>query len=303
MRRIAVFIAFAALAGLLGFGLLTRPRPHTNLDVGGHIANAEAGKTMFYAGGCASCHAAPGAKGDAKLTLSGGLELKTPFGTFVVPNISPGKTSGIGAWTQTDFVNAMVKGLSPGGKHYYPAFPYASYQRMKLEDLLDLKAFLDTLPVSDHVAADHELKFPFSFRRGLGLWKLLYLDNNAFASDPDKSEAFNRGKYLVTGPGHCGECHTKRDPFGGTDASAFLAGAPLLEGKGFVPNLTPHSDGLKSWSETDIAYYLESGFTPDYDSVGGAMVAVQENMAHLSTADRQAIATFLREIPALPKPQ
>jgi len=197
----------------------------------------------------------------------------------------------------------MVKGLSPGGQHYYPAFPYASYQRMSLPDLIDLKAFLDTLPTSSNVAADHDLKFPFSFRRGLGLWKLLYLDGEGFVPESGKSDVFNRGKYLVTGPGHCGECHTKRDPFGGTDGSALLAGAPLLEGKGFVPNLTPHSDGLKSWSQTDIAYYLETGFTPDYDSVGGAMVAVQENMAQLSADDRQAIATFLREIPALPKPQ
>lgn len=303
MRRIAVFVAITALAGLLGFGLLTRPSPLPAVDTGGHVASAEAGKTMFYAGGCASCHAAPGAKDDAKLILSGGLELKTPFGTFVVPNISPDPTAGIGSWTQTDFVNAMVKGLSPGGQHYYPAFPYASYQRMSLVDLIDLKAFLDTLPASDNVASDHDLKFPFSFRRGLGLWKLLYLDGEAFIPDPGKSDVFNRGKYLVTGPGHCGECHTKRDPFGGTDRSALLAGAPLLEGKGFVPNLTPHSEGLKSWTEADIAYYLESGFTPDYDSVGGAMVAVQENMAHLSADDRQAIATFLREIPALPKPQ
>lgn len=303
MRRIAVFFVFVALAGLLGFGLLTRPRPLTTLDTDGHVASAEAGEIMFHAGGCASCHAAPGTKGEAKLMLAGGLELKTPFGTFVVPNISPDPTAGIGSWSQIDFVNAMVKGLSPGGRHYYPAFPYASYQRMSLNDLVDLKAFLDTLPASDNIAADHALKFPFSFRRGLGLWKLLYLDGKAFTSDPGKSDAFNRGKYLVTGPGHCGECHTARDPFGGTDASAFLAGAPLLEGKGFVPNLTPHADGLKSWSEADIAYYLESGFTPDYDSVGGAMVAVQENMAQLPVEDRAAIATFLREIPGLPKPQ
>lgn len=303
MRRIAITITFVALAGILGFVLLTRPNPLPQLDTAGHVASVEAGKTMFYAGGCASCHAAAGAKGDAKLTLSGGLELKTPFGTFVVPNISPDKVAGIGAWTQTDFVNAMTRGLSPQGKHYYPAFPFASYQRMAFGDLLDLKAYLDTLPASNHVAGDHDLKFPFSFRRGLGLWKLLYLDGKAFTPEAGKSDAFNRGKYLVTGPGHCGECHTNRDPFGGTDVSALLAGAPLLEGKGFVPNLTPHADGLKSWSQTDIAYYLETGFTPDYDSVGGAMVAVQENMAQLTPEDRQAIATFLREIPALPKPQ
>ena len=170
-------------------------------------------------------------------------------------------------------------------------------------DLQDLKAFLDTLPASDIIVPGHDLKFPFSYRRGLGLWKLVYLDGNPFQPEPGKSAAFNRGKYLVTAPGHCGECHTARDSFGGIKSSNWLAGAPLLEGKGFVPNLTPHAEGLKSWSQEDIAYYLESGFTPDYDSVGGVMVAVQENMASLSAEDRTAIATYLSEIPPLPKPK
>ena len=303
MRRLAIAAAMLFAVGLLGFGLLTRPNPLLSVQQTGHAADPANGRTVFFAGGCASCHAAPGAKGSAKLTLAGGLELKTPFGVFVVPNISPDPQAGIGGWTDTDFVNAMTRGLSPDGRHYYPAFPYASYQHMTLVDLVDLKAFLDTLPRSDNVARDHDLKFPYSFRRGLGLWKLAYLDGRPFRSDPDKSDAYNRGAYLVKGPGHCGECHTSRDRFGGTDFSAWLAGAPLMEGKGFVPNLTPHADGLKTWSKADIAYYLETGFTPDFDSVGGAMVAVQENTAQLPARDRQAIATYLSEIPALAKPE
>lgn len=304
MFRLAAGLAFVALiVGGLGFGLLTRPKPIQLVQMAERAADLENGKTQFYAGGCASCHAVPGTKGDDKLLLAGGLNLTTPFGTFVVPNISPDPYAGIGGWSLTDFVNAMQRGLSPQGRHYYPAFPYASYQRMTLEDLQDLKAFLDTLPASDLRSPDHDLKFPFSYRRGLGLWKLVYLDQKPFMPDPGKSDAFNRGKYLVTGPGHCGECHTDRDMFGGTDTSSWLAGAPLLEGKGFVPNLTPHADGMKSWSLEDIAYYLESGFTPEYDSVGGAMVAVQENTAHLSPEDRTAIATYLTQIPALAKPK
>jgi len=301
MRKFAILAAVLLAAGLLGFGLLTRPNPVVWLAVSGRIADVEAGRTLFYAGGCASCHAAPGAKGDAKLTLAGGLRLDTPFGVFVAPNISPDPQAGIGAWSDADFVNAMTRGLSPEGRHYYPAFPYTSYQRMTPGDLMDLKAFLETLPTVAVRAPDHELKFPYSFRRGLGLWKLLYLDGRPFSPEPGKSAVYNRGKYLVTGPGHCGECHTRRDAFGGADPAAWLAGAPALEGKGFVPNLTPHADGLKSWSPVDIAYYLETGFTPDYDSVGGAMVAVQDNLAHLPEEDRQAIAAYLSEIPALAK--
>ena len=302
MRSIMIVLAVLAVAGALGFGLLTRPVPLKALTVSGHTPDLENGRTMFYAGGCTSCHAAPGAKGDDKLVLAGGLELDTPFGRFVVPNISPDPDAGIGSWSDLDFVNAMVKGLSPDGQHYYPAFPYVSYSHVTEADLIDMKAFIFTLPVSANEADAHDLKFPFSFRRGIGLWKLLYLGKPGFHPTEGATEEFNRGKYLVEGAGHCGECHTPRDAFGGLDLKRWMAGAPLLEGKGSVPNITPHADGLKSWSPADVAYYLETGFTPDYDSVGGSMVSVQENMAQLPASDRAAIADYLAKIPAVAKP-
>jgi mono/diheme cytochrome c family protein len=240
--------------------------------------------------------------------MVGGVALKTPFGTFIAPNISPDPDHGIGAWSTLEFINAMVKGLAPDGRHYYPAFPYAYYQHMRLEDLIDLKAFLDTLPAVNQAAADHELKFPFNIRRGLGLWKQLYLNE---ATPPPKSAAMTpvqRGRYLVQGPGHCGACHTPRDAFGGEISDRFLAGAESLEldeaskdGDAHrIPNITPHQDGIGDWSEQDIAYALESGFDPDFDSFGGSMVKVQENMAKLSQEDRAAIAAYLKSIPALP---
>ncbi len=273
-----------------------------------HSANLENGELIFWAGGCASCHAAPGATEDDLLRLSGGVELATPFGVFKSPNISPDPNAGIGDWTTLDFVNAMVKGLSPDMDHYYPAFPYPHYQNITYADLIDLKAYLDTLPLSSNEVADHELDFPYSFRRGVSLWKWRYLDRNRSQPVKDATAQLERGRYLVTGPGHCGACHTPRDAYGGEQVERFLAGAESFEvapdsageGGGRIPNITPHKDGIGDWSESDIAYSLESGFDPDFDSFGGSMVEVQENMARLPAADRAAIAAYLKSIPPQP---
>ncbi len=261
--------------------------------------DAQRGMSVFGQGGCASCHAAPGAKGDARLVLAGGVNLVTPFGTFVTPNISPSK-QGIGGWSFEDLANAMLKGTSPDGQNLYPAFPYTSYARMQLQDIADLYAYLKTLPPTDNVAGPHKLGFPFNIRRGLGLWKRLYLSPEPVLTIADASDAIKRGQYLVEGPGHCGECHTPRNPIGGLDNSQWLAGAKAPEGKGVIPNITGGDGGIDSWSEKDIAYALESGFTPDFDSLGGSMADVVLNMAHVEPADREAIAAYLKAIPAHP---
>ena len=246
---------------------------------------------FFHAGGCAACH------GD---DLSGGLELQTNFGTFVVPNISPDAETGMGGWSRLAFVNAMMLGVSPDGRHYYPAFPYTSYTRMKVQDLLDLKAYLDSFPPVSHIPGPHELGFPWNVRRGIGLWKLFNLDQAPVVPVVPGGGQTDRGRYLVEGAGHCSECHTPRDRFGGLRKDLWLAGAPSPDGEGNVPNITPHDDGLASWSESDIAYYLESGFTPDFDTAGGSMVKVQENLARLPDSDRKAIAAYLKTVPARP---
>ncbi|WP_421913842.1 c-type cytochrome [Mesorhizobium sp.] len=258
------------------------------------------GKRIFYAGGCTSCHAKPGSQGDARLQLVGGLELKTPFGTFVPPNISQDPKDGIGAWSVEDLANAMLKGVSPSGEHFYPAFPYTSYARMKPADIADLYAFLKTLPAVAGKAPANSLAFPFNIRRGIGLWKLLYLSTKPVISFPNSTpDPVMAGRYLVEGPGHCGECHTPRDLAGGTKENEWLAGAVAAEGNGIVPNITSEG-GVGKWTEADIANYLETGFTPDFDSVGGAMVDVQRNMAQLTTQDRAAIAAYLKAIPPHP---
>lgn len=302
MRRLAFAAAAIAVAAGAGFWLLTGPdRLEASEIADVEAGDATRGETVFWAGGCASCHAAPGADGEQRLQLGGGLELATEFGTFVAPNISPRPEDGIGAWSEEDFLNAMMRGVSPDGRHYYPAFPYTSYARMDPQDVVDLFAFMKTLPAVEGEAGEHKLGFPFNIRRGLGLWKALHLDSDHVLTLPANApEELLRGRYLVEGPGHCGECHSPRDFSGGIKRDEWLAGAVSAEGDGVVPNITPGDDGIGGWSQSDIAFYLESGFTPDFDSVGGAMVSVQKNMAQLDDADRQAIAAYLKAVEARP---
>lgn len=280
--------------GLLVLGLiflwLTRPQTFDAKARSYSDPDPINGELMFHAGSCAACHEAD---------LRGGLELHTDFGTFRVPNISPDDATGIGDWTDANFINAMLGGVSPDRKHYYPSFPYTSYARMNVQDVVDLKAYIDTLPPVSHAVAGHELQFPWNVRRGIGLWKLRYLNPNPQIELPaDADPLLLRGRYLAEGPGHCTECHTERDAFGGIIPQRWLAGAPNPDGEGRVPNITPDSTGLGDWSAIDIAYYLETGMDPDYDTVGGSMVPVQENLARLPAQDREAIVAYLKAIPA-----
>lgn len=233
------------------------------------------------------------------MRLGGGRELRTRFGLFRVPNISRHPQGGIGNWTERQFLSAMLKGTSPDGRHYYPAFPYTSYQHMRIADVRDLFAFLKTLPAVESVRRDHELPFPFNLRIGLGLWKLRYLDGQAFRADPQKPEMWNRGAYLVEGPGHCAECHSPRNFIGAIVADQRYAGGPNLTGEGSVPNITQHMRGLASWSEADIERLLESGERPDFDAVSGDMRLVVRNTAQLSAEDRKAMAHFLKSLPSI----
>jgi len=252
------------------------------------------GKTMFHAGGCASCHAIP--KQEDKTKLGGGLALGSPFGTFYVPNISSDRTDGIGAWSEAQFVTAMVKGTSPAGEHLFPAFPYTSYQRMTLDDIRDLFAYLKTLPAVTGKVRDHALPFPFNIRRTLGLWKFLFLDGRPFTPEASQSAQWNRGSYLVNAPGHCAECHSPRNMLGAVKRNLRFTGGPSPDGQGGVPNITQQK--LKNWTVKDIADTLTTGMTPDADFVGGSMAEVVRNTAQLSEADREAMATYIKSLPA-----
>ena len=256
------------------------------------------GGSSFLPAAASSCHKTPGQ--DDPLKLGGGLELKTPFGSFYPPNISADPVDGIGAWRPVDVANALLSGVSPDGRNLYPAFPYTSYQRMAPKDVADLAAFLRAVPAVKGIAPANALPFPFSIRRVVGLWKLIYFDNAGLPPDPRQSEQWNRGRYLVEGPGHCGECHTPRGFLGEMDLSRALTGAPLPDGHGKSANL--RGGGFLNWTNADIVEALTSGFTPSGDVLGAGMSAVVRNLAELPDADRQAIAVYLKSLPPLGPP-
>lgn len=301
MRKFVMLLVAAAVIGAGVFWVVTQPSTIAANALPAYAPNAVNGKTIFHAGGCASCHAS---QGETDLTkLGGGLGLKSPFGTFYVPNISPDPNDGIGRWTEAEFATALLKGTSPRGTHYFPSFPYTSYQRMKLEDARDLFAFIKTLPAVQGRVRDHDVPFPYNIRRTLGGWKLLYADGRPFQADPSRSEQWNRGAYLVNALGHCAECHSPRNALGGIVTTHRFAGGPSTEGDGFVPNITQKS--LGDWSEKDFADFLESGETPSFDSVSGAMGLVIKNTSQLPAADRAAMANYLKSLPpvdSLPRP-
>jgi len=295
IRWLIVLAAMAAVLGIAAFWLSTIPATVSASALAPHPPDLANGREMFYAGGCASCHAVPKQKDPTR--LGGGLALNSPFGTFYVPNISSDPQDGIGAWTETQFVTAMTKGTSPTGEHLYPAFPYPSYQHMRLDDLRDLFAFLKTLPPVQGRVRDHALSFPFNIRRAVGLWKLLFLDGQPFTPDPAQSAQWNRGAYLVNGPGHCAECHSPRNFLGAVITRLRFTGGPSPDSNGGVPNITQYK--LKNWTVEDIAGTLTDGMTPDADLVGGSMIEVVANISKLTADDRKAIAIYIKSLPAV----
>jgi mono/diheme cytochrome c family protein len=306
MKTLIAAVIAIGIGVVAALWFLTQPQRIEAASLNARKADVANGQVVFNVAGCASCHATPsrGTSEAERTRLGGGLPLETPFGVFFVPNISQDVEDGIGNWSEADFVTAVLRGTSPNGQHYYPAFPYASYAHAKTDDIRDLYAYLKTLPPVSGRAPDHKLSFPFNIRATVGVWKAMFLDASPIKPMPDQTDAWNRGAYLVGSLGHCAECHSPRNALGGIVASQRYAGGPNPEGEGFVPNIT--QKGLKDWSEKDIAYFLETGQLPDGDSTGGAMTRVVRNMALLPAADREAIAVFIKALPAVdgpPKPK
>ncbi|MCP5085615.1 MAG: c-type cytochrome [Rhodobacteraceae bacterium] len=288
------------ILGLIAFWVLTIPGKHDPTELQGLVGSADRGALVYAASGCSSCHSAKGAEGEAMLILSGGRAFPSDFGTFFAPNISQSVEHGIGGWSFGDVANAVSFGTSPDGQHYYPAFPYTSYQNMDLADVADLYAYLKTLPASEVAGKPHDVGLPFSFRRGLGLWKLVFLPSGYHLPATGLNEEELRGRYLVEAMGHCTECHTSRNFLGGLRQNRWLAGGPNPDGKGKIPNITPHADGIGGWADIDVVTYLNSGFTPEFDVAGGQMAEVVENMKQLPAEDHRAITAYLRRIVAMP---
>lgn len=258
----------------------------------------ERGEYLFRAAGGCSCHTDL-ARGGA--FLAGGRPLKTPFGTFYTPNITPDRDTGIGGWSAADFARAMRHGIAPDGSHYFPSFPYTAFTNITDADLEAMKAYLDTVPPVRRTNTPHDVAPPFGWRFIVGPWKWLYFERGPYAPDAGRSETWNRGAYLATALGHCGECHTPRTLLGGLDRDMWFAGVKDGPEGELVPNITPHGEtGIGRWSAGDIATLLETGLKPDFDDVQGLMEeAVGNGFKYLARDDRMAIAEYVLSLPGI----
>jgi mono/diheme cytochrome c family protein len=256
------------------------------------------GEYLFRAAGCAVCHTDEKHHG---ASLAGGRALRTPFGTFYTPNITPDRDTGIGTWTEADFKRALREGVDARGRNLYPAFPYTSYTHMTDADIHALWTYLASRPPVRQKNRPHALKWYVRLRPLLSLWKALYLDPGPLPPQPERSDAWNRGAYLVTAVSHCGECHTPRTVLGGLRQELSCAGnAEGIDGT-VMPNITPDkATGIGRWSHSDLADYLETGMTPDGDYAGDLMAEViDDSTSHLTKEDREAIATYILSLPAV----
>ncbi|MDE2447266.1 MAG: c-type cytochrome [Alphaproteobacteria bacterium] len=269
------------------------PHPLRPADIPAHTANIENGKLLYNIGGCISCHMSVG---DAAVP-SGGKPLSTPIGMLYPPNLTPDPETGLGKWSDVDFVNAMQKGLRPDGSYLIPAFPYTSYAHMKVEDVMDIKAYLASLPPVQNKVMPHAVVALPLIRRGLGLWQWIGLDSTKFVPEPTQSERWNRGAYLVIGPGHCAECHTPRTLLMSSDVSRMFAGGPHPDGKGQVPSLRSLAERGRYKDVKDLVLAFQNGEELGYDKMSsGGMGEVRKHIASLPQADVEAIAEYLMSL-------
>jgi mono/diheme cytochrome c family protein len=254
------------------------------------------GAYLVRAGGCFSCHTAAGGQ-----KLAGGRALATPFGTFYSPNITPDPETGIGRWTETEFLRALREGVRPDGTNYFPVFPYPSFTGITDSDALAIEAYLFSLPAVRQQNRPHEVPFPFSWRFLQIGWKLLFFTPGPFQPAPERSAAYNRGAYLVTALAHCGECHTPRNFLGAMRSTQRLAGTTNGPAGQLVPNITPDpGTGIGKWDKDDIVELLRTGTTPEQSKVKGAMrETIQDGLKYLSDGDLEAIADYLFAQPAI----
>ena len=284
----AVVLSIAAAVGLMS--LLSRPDIPSR-DFTGLVGDAARGGYVARMAGCIACHT-DSAGGGA--FLAGGAPIKTPFGTFRAPNITPHPQDGIGGWTLADFAATLTRGTSPDGTPYYPVFPYPAYTKMTDQDIADLWAAMKTVPPAPGGRAEHDVLFPFHVRTALRAWQTLFLEAGPFEPDPGRGDLWNRGAYIVSGPGHCVACHTPRNIFGARLHDGHLTGSADGPGSEKVPAITASALRAAGWTEANIAWALRTGLTPDGDSLSGSMgEVVRHGTAWLSDGDLRAIAHYL----------
>ena len=256
------------------------------------------GKYVFDAADCLACHTDTANQG---APLAGGRKLETPFGVFYSPNITPDAATGIGGWSDDDFVAALRHGRAPDGSHLFPVSPYPSYTLMSEADMRDLKAYLFSLPPVTRENRPHDVKAPFGWRFLIAGWKALFFTPGPFRPDDGRDAQWNRGAYLATALGHCGECHTPRNMFGAPVSDMALAGTAEGPDGGSVPNITPDREtGIGGWSADEVDTLLTLGMTPDGDFVGAGMGEVVSNStSKLTPADRAALIDYLKSVPPI----
>ena len=252
------------------------------------------GEYLTRVGDCMACHTA-----DKTRPFAGGLPMSTPFGTLYTPNITPDPDTGIGRWTDAEFLRAMHEGIGKGGEHLYPAFPYTEYTRVSESDLLAIRAYLKTLTPIHYTPPRSDLSFPFNQRWLMFFWKLFNFHEGRFVPDPKQSPQWNRGAYLVEGLAHCEECHTPRNLMQGLKSSDRFSGEVQAGWRAF--NITPDkAGGIGNWSDDDLVHYLATGVAPGRANAAGPMADVVANSTQYMTPDDlRAIGVYLRSVPAV----
>jgi mono/diheme cytochrome c family protein len=273
---IALFVATSATAGD------SDPQEFTQIERGRYLA---------VLSDCASCHTVPG----SNHPFAGGRAIETPFGNILAPNITPDPETGIGSWSDDAFDAAIRKGLRRNGSRLYPAMPYTAYTKMSREDVLAIRAYLNTvIPVSNAVDAN-ALPFPFNIRASMRVWNMLYFSQGDYKPDVKQSAEWNRGAFLVDGPGHCGACHTAKTFLGGDKADQYLRGG-FLQGWS-APDITGDSRvGVGAWSAEELAAYLKSGHNRVSAATGPMAEVVTLSTEHITDPDLKAIATYLKSL-------
>ncbi len=255
------------------------------------------GGYLVHAAGCVSCHTDKKAKGPS---FAGGRGLKTPFGTFYSPNITPDPATGIGNWSEDDFLRALKAGLRPDGAHYFPVFPYTTYTKMADDDARAIKAYLFSLKPVARPNRRHDVSAPFGWRWTIGVWKALYFEAGPLEPDPSRSATWNRGAYLAT-LAHCGECHTPRNFAGAMDRTMWMAGTVDGPEGDLAPNITSEGEtGIGDWSQDELVFFLKNGTKPDHEEAEGAMAeTIEDGLSHLGDDDLEAIATYILALPPI----
>jgi mono/diheme cytochrome c family protein len=297
MRRLLKLAGGLVLAAILAIGAFVAWRLHDG-DPEIHVADAVAtpelvarGAYLVTAADCAACHSIPGGK-----PFAGGLAFHLPFGTLYSTNITPDKATGIGSWSDDDFVRALHEGIAKDGSHLYPAFPYSSYTGITRDDAVAMKAYLFTLAPVNAPARPNGLGFPFNQRWTLAFWDIVFLDRHRFRPDPAATDVQNRGAYLATALGHCGECHTPRNAGFAMETGRQFGGA-LLQGWRAYNITTSEAYGIGGWSDAQIADYLSYGHASGRGSAAGPMAeAVAKSLQYLTQADAQAVVAYLRRV-------